>query len=68
MSSPKPAKIGVRISKETGGAYADLKEVIQSELERIRKEWLDKATAAQNSIQTTNDGSANTNDNRANQS
>ena len=32
------AEKGVRISKETGGAYADLREVIESELARIRAE------------------------------
>lgn len=34
----KQAKVGVMISKETGGAYADVKEVIESELDRIRGE------------------------------
>jgi hypothetical protein len=41
-SSPKQvkdAKIGVQISKATGGAYADVREVIESELARIREEW-----------------------------
>ena len=33
------AKIGVQISKETGGAYADVREVIESELVLIRDEW-----------------------------
>jgi hypothetical protein len=39
MSTPKPAtdtKVGVQISKETGGAYADIREVIESELARIQ--------------------------------
>jgi hypothetical protein len=45
MSRPKPAnsKIGVRISKETGGAYADIREVIESEIARIRAERATKA-------------------------
>ena len=41
MSSPEPAKdvkVDVKISKETGGAYADIREVIKSELARIKKE------------------------------
>ncbi|MDX6531416.1 MAG: hypothetical protein QOH41_3706 [Blastocatellia bacterium] len=37
------AKVGVRISRETGGAYADVREVIQSELRRIRSEQQSKA-------------------------
>ena len=47
-SSPKQAKapkIGVQISKETGGAYADVHEVIESELARIRKELAEKANS-----------------------
>lgn len=35
----KASKMGVQISKETGGAYADVREVIESELARIREEW-----------------------------
>ena len=45
MSSPKPApveKVGVQISKETGGAYADIREIIESELARIKEEWANK--------------------------
>jgi len=40
MSSPKPAEVekGVQISKETGGAYADMREIIESELARIKAE------------------------------
>ena len=43
MSTPKQTRIGdvakgVQISKETGGAYIDIREVIESELERIRAE------------------------------
>ena len=48
MSTPQPArtvKVGVQISKETGGAYADVQEVIESELARIREEWSKKANA-----------------------
>jgi hypothetical protein len=48
MSTPKPArtaKVGVQISKETGGAYADVREVIESELARIREELSKKANA-----------------------
>ena len=45
MSSPEPAKdvkVDVKISKETGGAYADIREVIKSELARIKKESSDR--------------------------
>ena len=46
MSSPKPAtedvKVDVKISKETGGAYADVRQVIESELERIKQERANK--------------------------
>lgn len=47
MSSPKQvsAKVGVQISKETGGAFADVREVIESELAKIRAEWANKANA-----------------------
>lgn len=41
MSSPKPAedvKVDVKISKETGGAYADVRQVIESELARIKQD------------------------------
>jgi len=38
----KASKMGVHISKETGGAYADVREVIESELARIREEWASK--------------------------
>lgn len=50
MSSAKLAKeqttqdkVSVHISKETGGAYADTREVIMSELARIRNEIAHKA-------------------------
>ncbi len=36
--TPAPEPIGVQFSKETGGAYADVREVIVSELARIRNE------------------------------
>ncbi len=42
-SSTKQTKLGVQISKETGGAYADMREVIESELTRIREEWARKS-------------------------
>ncbi|MFN2529850.1 MAG: hypothetical protein ABR555_01005 [Pyrinomonadaceae bacterium] len=45
MSSPKPAKdvkVDVKISKETGGAYADVRQVIESELARIKEERANK--------------------------
>jgi hypothetical protein len=45
MSSPKPAadvKVDVKISKETGGAYADVRQVIESELARIKQERASK--------------------------
>jgi hypothetical protein len=45
MSSPKPAtdvKVDVKISKETGGAYADIRQVIESELARIKQERANK--------------------------
>ncbi|MFN2493052.1 MAG: hypothetical protein ABR501_09230 [Pyrinomonadaceae bacterium] len=45
MSTPKPAKIGVQISKETGGAFADLREVIESEIARIQDEYKQKTQA-----------------------
>ena len=32
-------KVTVRVSKETGGAYADMGEVIQSELAQIRQKF-----------------------------
>jgi hypothetical protein len=41
MSSPKPAadvQVEVKISKETGGAYADVRQVIESELAQIKRE------------------------------
>jgi hypothetical protein len=49
MSSPKPAedvKVDVKISKETGGAYADVRQVIESELARITQERADKNAQA----------------------
>ena len=47
MSSPKAAKVekGVQISKETGGAYADMREIIESELARIKEEWGHKSNS-----------------------
>jgi hypothetical protein len=44
VSSPKRStdpKVDVKISKETGGAYADVRQVIESELARIRQEKAD---------------------------
>lgn len=38
----KHAKVSVHISKETGGAYADVREIIESELTRIRAESANK--------------------------
>ena len=38
QKSNEPKKIGVRFNKATGAAYADMGEVIERELERIRKE------------------------------
>ena len=45
MSSPKPVEVekGVQISKETGGAYGDMGEIIESELARIKEEWAHKS-------------------------
>jgi hypothetical protein len=40
MSSAKQVKngkVGVRFNKATGAPYADMREVIESELERIRR-------------------------------
>jgi hypothetical protein len=65
-SSPnqvKSAKIGVQISKETGGAYADVQEVIESELARIRDEWA-KKTNTNGTIRNT-DSLTNSNGHRA---
>ena len=51
MSSAKLAneetrdKVGVHISKETGGASADVREVIKSELSRIRNEIAHKTNS-----------------------
>jgi hypothetical protein len=45
MSSPKPAadvKVDVKISKKTGGAYADVRQVIESELARIKQDRANK--------------------------
>jgi len=56
-------KVGVRISKETGGAYADVKEVIESELGRIREEWA-KKTNSNGAIRHT-DSQTKDNGNRA---
>jgi hypothetical protein len=44
---PSREKIGVRISKETGGAYADMEEVIESELAKIREKWAVKSDKAE---------------------
>ena len=38
----KAAKVDVYISKNTGGAYADVRQVIQSEIGRIREEYSKK--------------------------
>ena len=38
MEEKRKSKHGVRISRETGAAYADTREVIESELARIRNE------------------------------
>jgi hypothetical protein len=65
-SSAKQArstKIGVQISKETGGAYADVREVIESELNRIRQEWAEKANS--NGAIRSTDSQTNSNGNRA---
>lgn len=46
MSSPQRAedvKVDVKISKETGGAYADVRQVIESELACINQERANKA-------------------------
>lgn len=59
MSSPKPApdvKVDVKISKETGGAYADVRQVVESELARITQERASKHTHG--------GSNPNTNDNR----
>ena len=48
-SSAKPAtenKVGVKISKETGAAYADIREVIESEIARIKKESICRERSA----------------------
>lgn len=37
-------KVDVKISKETGGAYADVRQVIESELERIEHVRLNRQT------------------------
>jgi len=37
-------KVDVKISKETGGAYADVRQVIESELARIKQERANKNT------------------------
>jgi hypothetical protein len=64
MSTHKLArntKIGVQISKETGGAYADVREVIESELARIREEWAKKASSNGTIRNTDTDTKANGN-------
>ena len=60
MSSPKPAedvKVDVKISKETGGAYADVRQVIESELARINQEQANKE--ARNGSNPNTDNSSN---------
>ncbi len=57
-------KIGVQISKQTGGAYADVREVIESELHRIREEWAKKGNS-NGAIRNTTDSQTNSNGNRA---
>ena len=49
-SSSDAARIGVEISKATGGASADVRKVIESELARINEEWsrTDKANTPRN--------------------
>lgn len=44
MPLPEAAdvKVDVKISKETGGAYADVRQVIESELARIKQERANK--------------------------
>lgn len=43
---PSKERVGVRISKETGGAYADMGEIIESELAKIREKWAVKGDKA----------------------
>lgn len=59
----RDTKVGVRISKDTGGAYADVKEVIKSELGRIREEWANKSKS--DSVIRNTDSKTNGNGNRA---
>jgi hypothetical protein len=59
MSSPKPAtnvKVDVKISKETGGAYADVRQVIESELARIKQE---RACANPQNVRSTDSSDGN---------
>lgn len=37
-------KVNVKVSKQTGGAYADMGEVIQSELAHIRQKYAKSKT------------------------
>ena len=55
MSSPKSTdvKVDVKISKYTGGAYADIRQIIESELARIKEERAKKNTHS--SDRTTHD-------------
>lgn len=41
----KGPKVDVHISKHTGGAYADIRQVIESELHRIREESAKKTAS-----------------------
>lgn len=46
LAKEKPSeKVDVHISKETGGAYANTREVVKSELLRIRNEMAHKASS-----------------------
>ncbi|WP_373514603.1 hypothetical protein [Persicitalea sp.] len=61
MSTPKPAKTSessytVKFSNKTGGAYADMKAVIQSE----RKNW-DSKPSQGDSLKNTNGSKAQPN-------
>jgi hypothetical protein len=57
MSRPKPTtdvKVDVKISKETGGAYADVRQVIESELARIKTERAKKDVQKRSDLTTDN--------------
>jgi len=48
MSNPKsttPEEIGVRFNKWTGGPYADMREVIESELARGKEKYAKRRRA-----------------------